>query len=131
MYIPDGVLTTGCIPGCSSRVIWEYDQGEPMTRDHPGTNDAIWPAMGCNEDHLIALTYSPAYDSITSTVWYQLSQYDRLLASSYASYLSSLCYLVGVGATVTLGIRTSLSGPVTISFRVPDPNADDLDDYPF
>jgi hypothetical protein len=131
MYIPDGVLTTGCVRGCSSRITWEYEQGEPMTRDHPGTDDEVWPAMGCNEDHLIALTYSPEYDSVTSTVWYQVGHYHRMLDAAHARYLASLRHLAGVGGTVILGTRRSLSGPVTITYLVPDPNADNLDDYPF
>ena len=125
MYVPDGVLTTPCVPGCRSRISWEYDSGEPMTREFPGLPEEIWPATGCTEAHLTEL-FTVTSAAREHDVWQQLSAYDRLIETSHALYQSSLRHLVGIGGLVYLGTRPSLSGPVRLSFRVPDPNDDDL-----
>lgn len=127
MYIPDGVLTTACVPGCPSRITWWYDQGEPLARDHPGTDDEVWPAGGCSDDHRMALAYDQTYASWEATIWGQLAQYGRLCDLGYRLWISSLQYLAGPGQTVTLD--NDVDGHLTRRrFRVPSRNSWEHDD---
>ena len=128
MRIPDGVLTTRCIPGCPSRISWEYDEGEPRTWDYPGTDDEVWPATGCSDAHLLLLC-TPAYASLESHIWYLLEEYLRLLDESEDRKWSSLRHLVGIRGLVCLGVFPSLTGPRRIVIQVPDPA--DFDDLPW
>src|SRR5678816_1222424 len=52
MIVPTSALITPCIPGCPSRIEWEYDSGEPQTRDYPGCPSTFIPVIGCSEVHL-------------------------------------------------------------------------------
>jgi len=50
--IPIQFLRTTCVEGCSSTVLWEYLEGEPLTYTHPGYPDSYEPVEGCTVEHL-------------------------------------------------------------------------------
>lgn len=131
MPVSDGVLTTACISGCPNRISWEYDQGEHPTRDHPGTDDEVWPASGCTDEHRWAITV-PDYASRYHDVWQQLAQHDRLEAAAFRLWIASLQHIAGRGATVTLD--NDIDGKLTRRrFRVPSRTPwehDDLEALP-
>lgn len=69
--VPTSALVTGCLPGCTSRVEWEYDDGEPMTRDYPGSPAEVFPYAGCDEAHLERLMDETDHESEVWALWNQ------------------------------------------------------------
>ncbi len=118
-FFPDWVIVTRCVPGCRSRVSWDYDDGEPTTRDYPGYPPTIWAASGCFFEHLDALMEHPEHASIRHDAWQRVADYDRLIGQAHLSAISSLQYIAGPGELVTLDHTPRLGGRPRRQIRVP------------
>ena len=130
-FFPDWTIVTACIPGCSSRISWEYDDGEPMTRDYPGYPPEVYAVLGCSPEHLIRASDEA---TLVHDAWQRVQDYDRWVGASHLSWISSLQYIAGPGSLVTLDNRPGLGHWPRRQIRVPVRPVwehDDDDDYPF
>lgn len=108
---PSAAFRTPCVPGCAARIEWEYDPGEPSSRDEPGSPPWWEPSTIGNDpteraaahtgprdahphnvenDHLIALANDPPAD-LDILLW----QWDELRSTAQRMANSSRWYLMG------------------------------------
>jgi hypothetical protein len=102
---PPEALITPCILGCKSRIMWEYDPGEPATYWYPGEPEFFNAVKGCVERHLEHLSTGDDYKAVIGELYRQLLQWELLQQAAFMNQRNSRRYLGAKNRNVNYNLR--------------------------